>query len=797
MDQPGIHISLAEPTDCSLKSKHSIERKSSIIVVTNSEPEDSSSNSRFPQASLPLRYAQRVAELLWKFAKFIGPGAIISVAYIDPDNYQSDLTAGAKFKYKLLSAALSTKLGCVTGMDLAQMNRAHLHPWLNIALYILAEAAIICTDIGQVIGTAIALNLLNPKITLTAGCVISVSDTLFILLFYKPDGSIRRLRVFEILFQSCAILGGNLMPHTIYLGSGLVQARMREFDHQNEKYHEARISDSQFAIMLYRPTLSAIKSCMSYTITELCITLLVVASFVNSAILIVAAASLSEADQDADLQGMYHLFVNTMGHAAGTIFAVGLLFSGVSAGIVATMAGQLICEGAMDWHLSPFWRRLVTRFISIVPAVSVAAATGRRGLADALNACNVVLSVSLIFITFPLVWYTSFDRGGVAALFKMANPSAYQRAFNRCSEALEEIEYNSTDCAALGPIRKAYDETKAQFPGSSTTNKFLQEIGDTFAKWEREESTERDLEAIRAEILLLIQKGRKIIDLAATENDHNTEEKLYDASLQMTPQAKSSKPFQKAPQNKTENPKGYQWGHGKRRNNAIQLKQPTFGDFEIPKPLDVDKDPLTRSQNQKPTAVASVNTDAVPNFITTQPHQNEHHKEDYLFNASPSKTPRAESSETSVSRNNAENPDGYLAKQMHTCSQLPDASEHCLLSKYAKILRESKLMQEIIAPGNSPPPPKPQPVPMSAMARFMHIDPVSKKLVPNPLLKHYTTICVAPGDLERVLKLVEDEGLFAISEKQGAVDSVSVSEYRQDPQRFSHFHDKLVWLRQL
>jgi metal iron transporter len=115
---------------------------------------------------------------------------------------------------------------------------------------------------------------------------------------------------------------------------------MRQFDHQNNKYHEARASDSKFTIMLYRPTLSAIKSCMSYTIAELCITLFTVAIFVNSAILIVAGTSLSVAAQNADLPGMYRLFVNTIGQGAGTIFALGLLFSGISAGIVATMAGQ-------------------------------------------------------------------------------------------------------------------------------------------------------------------------------------------------------------------------------------------------------------------------------------------------------------------------------------------------------------------------------------------------------------------------------------------------------------------------
>ncbi|TEY58704.1 hypothetical protein BOTCAL_0202g00070 [Botryotinia calthae] len=397
MDQPGIHISLAEPTNNRLEPKHLNKKKSSTNVVIDSEPQDSASSSTPSRNLLPLRYAQRVVKSTCKFEKFTGPGAIISVAYIDPDNCQSDLTAGALFGYRLLCAvvfsnfvavflqALETQLGCVTGMDMAQMNRSHLHPW--------------------VIGTAIPLNLLNPKITLIAGCVISVSDTLFILLFYNPDGSLRRLRFFELfisvfvfaifirfcielsfttapagevfkgllpsktifagqgLFQSCAILGGDLMPHTIYLGSGLVQARMREFDDKNEKYQEPPI-------------------------------------------LIIASASQSPDHGTADFPGMYNLFVNTIGAAAGTIFTVGL-FSGVSAGIVATMAGQLVFEGAMDWRMPPFWRRLITRCCAIVPVVGIAAAGGEKGLGEALVGCTVVLSVELIFVAARLVWYTS------------------------------------------------------------------------------------------------------------------------------------------------------------------------------------------------------------------------------------------------------------------------------------------------------------------------------------------------------------------------------------------------------
>jgi metal iron transporter len=200
------------------------------------------------------------------------------------------------------------------------------------------------------------------------------------------------------------------MPHTLYLGSGLVQARMRDFDIKNSSYHEAMTNSTASAIKLYRPSLSAIKSCMNYSIAELCVTLFFVAVFINSAILIVAASSLSEAAQDADLFGMYHLFVTSISQASGTMFALALLFSGISAGIVATMAGQLVCEGAMNWRMKPIYRRLLTRCIAIIPGIIVAAADGRSGLANALNGCNVVLSVALIFLTFPLIWYTSFKK---------------------------------------------------------------------------------------------------------------------------------------------------------------------------------------------------------------------------------------------------------------------------------------------------------------------------------------------------------------------------------------------------
>ncbi|TVY73609.1 Manganese transporter SMF1 [Lachnellula suecica] len=409
------------------------------------------------------RRISRLLAAVIKFGKFMGPGAIISVAYIDPDNYQTAISS-SELQFRLLFMilvsniiaiylqAMSIKLGSVTGLDLAQMNRAHLPRWLNISAWIIAEASIVCTDISSVIGTAIAINILVPRIPLVAGCALSIADTLFILLFYKPDGSLRRVRAFEIfiaglvlgtficfcielslitnaslgqvfkgflpskgvfvsdgLFMSCAILGGTLMPHTLYLGSGLVQIRFRDFDIKHASYTEETTPNFS-TTKLYKPSLSAIKSCMNYSIAELCVTLFFVAVFINSSILIIAVTSLSGAPDDADLFSMYDLFVKTISRAAGTMFALALLFSGITAGIVATMAGQLVAEGAMSWRMRPFYRRLVTRSIAIVPGIIVAAACGRQGMAAALNGCNVVLSISLIFLIFPLIWYTSFDK---------------------------------------------------------------------------------------------------------------------------------------------------------------------------------------------------------------------------------------------------------------------------------------------------------------------------------------------------------------------------------------------------
>jgi metal iron transporter len=207
------------------------------------------------------------------------------------------------------------------------------------------------------------------------------------------------------LFQSSAIVGGNLMPHALYVGSSLVHARLREFDIKEELYPDT--DGESMTSLAWRPSYRAIKATLGYTFVELCITIFVIAVFVNTAILVVAASRLPESAGDADLYGMYSLFQTNISQAAATIFAIGLLFSGTSAGVVATVAGQLVMEGAIIIRINPFVRRLVTRLIAIIPAMIVAAAVGKQGLGTALNACNVVLSIGLIFLVAPIVWYTS------------------------------------------------------------------------------------------------------------------------------------------------------------------------------------------------------------------------------------------------------------------------------------------------------------------------------------------------------------------------------------------------------
>lgn len=460
----------------------------------------------------------RAWAMLSKYAKFIGPGAMVSVAYIDPGNYATDVAAGASFRFKLLFMVLVSnifaiflqslciKLGSVTGMNLAQMIRANTPPWLNYTLYFFAEAAIIATDIAEVIGTAIALNLLF-HLPLVAGCAVSIVDVLVILFFYRPSGSMRGLRAFELfvmalvfgvvvcfclelslikdtkvgevfagylpssalvqsqgLYQCCGILGATVMPHSLYLGSGMVQPRLLQYDkrHNNVSQNVTTESSKTDMVSEYKPSLAAIKSCMSYSIAELAISLFTFALFINSAILITAGASLHNLTTKAtatsgNLFSIHSLLSTQLAKAAGVVFALALLLSGTSAGIVCTIAGQMVSEGQLRLSIKPWLRRLVTRSISITPSIIIAGAVGAEGLSTALEASQVALSIILPFVTAPLIWFTCRPK---YMAVRASHGSSNNEFITNANDLMDRN--NSTDSTGTDTISQPDRQTEAQ-----------------------------------------------------------------------------------------------------------------------------------------------------------------------------------------------------------------------------------------------------------------------------------------------------------------------------------------------
>jgi len=197
------------------------------------------------------------------------------------------------------------------------------------------------------------------------------------------------------------------MPHSLYLGSGIVQPRLREYD------IAAGLStppdpSSTSTKPVYQPSLPAINFCLKYSIAELSISLFTFALFVNSAILIVAGSALSSNSSaaSADLFGIHALLSSSLSPSAGTVFALALLLSGISAGIICTIAGQMVSEGALNWSIRPWLRRLITRSISITPSIIIAGAVGKEGLNAALNGTQVALSIILPFVSAPLIYFT-------------------------------------------------------------------------------------------------------------------------------------------------------------------------------------------------------------------------------------------------------------------------------------------------------------------------------------------------------------------------------------------------------
>ncbi|MGB5106340.1 MAG: Nramp family divalent metal transporter [Candidatus Zixiibacteriota bacterium] len=369
-----------------------------------------------------------------KLLAFSGPGLMVAVGYMDPGNWATDLAGGAQFGYTLLAVILisnlmaillqhlALKLGVVSGRDLAQACRDH-YPWgVAIFLWILCEVAIAACDLAEVIGSAIALNLLFG-IPLVVGVLITAADVL-VVLFLQNKGfryveslvaglifliggcfsyelvvaqpAIREMLAGLIpsaeiitnpgmLYIAIGILGATVMPHNLYLHSSIVQTRAYTRDELGKKM--------------------AIK----YATIDSTIALLF-AFFINAAILILAAATFhGTGHQDvADINDAYFLLTPILGASlASILFAVALLASGQNATLTGTMAGQIVMEGFLNIRLRPWVRRLLTRLVAIVPAVIVAALYGERGVGQLLIFSQVVLSLQLSFAVVPLILFTS------------------------------------------------------------------------------------------------------------------------------------------------------------------------------------------------------------------------------------------------------------------------------------------------------------------------------------------------------------------------------------------------------
>jgi manganese transport protein len=393
-----------------------------------------------------------------KLLAFSGPGYLVAVGYMDPGNWATDLAGGSQFYYTLLSVVvisslmaiflqhLALKLGVVTGRDLAQACRDDFPPVITFLLWVGQEIAIAACDLAEVIGSAIALNLLFGLpliwgVCLTAGdvfavlylqkrgfrliealvitliSVIAVSFGIQVILS-KPDIGAMALGLLpssellhnrEMLYVAIGILGATVMPHNLYLHSSIAQTR----------HYELTTAGKREAIFF-----GTIDSTVA----------LFFALFINAAILIVAAATFYRSGHHdvAEIQDAYKLLSPLLGvGAASTLFAVALLASGQNSTLTGTLAGQIIMEGFLRLRLHPVLRRLVTRLVAIVPAVIVTAMMGESGTAQLLILSQVILSLMLSFAVVPLVMFT----GDKLKMGQFANP----RWMNVCAWVLAAV----------------------------------------------------------------------------------------------------------------------------------------------------------------------------------------------------------------------------------------------------------------------------------------------------------------------------------------------------------------------
>lgn len=372
-----------------------------------------------------------------KMVAYAGPGYLVSVGYMDPGNWATDLAGGSKFGYTLLSVillsnlmavllqSLCVRLGVATGKDLAQMCRDAFSPRVSFLLWVLCEIAIAACDLAELLGSAIALQLLFG-LPLVWGVAVTALDVLVLLflqskgfryvealvitlvatigacftaeiLFARPDaGSIVQgflpnreiLRNPDMLYIAIGILGATVMPHNLYLHSAIVQTRA--WEPTPEKQREAI-------------RFGTIDSTVALTL----------ALFINSAILIVAAATFYTAGyrEVAEIQDAYKLLSPLLGvSAASAIFGLALLASGQSSTLTATLAGQIVMEGFLQLRLPSWLRRIATRLLAIVPALIAIVFFGERSTGQLLVLSQVVLSLQLSFAVVPLVMFTSDRR---------------------------------------------------------------------------------------------------------------------------------------------------------------------------------------------------------------------------------------------------------------------------------------------------------------------------------------------------------------------------------------------------
>jgi manganese transport protein len=373
---------------------------------------------------------------------FIGPAYLVSVGYMDPGNWATDIAGGSQFGYQLiwvllmsnlmalLLQTLSARLGIVKGWDLAQASRQQYAKWANISLYVFAEIAIAACDLAEIIGMAIGLSLLFD-LPLLYGVLITVLDT-FLLMFLLNKG-VRKLEAFILalisiiglsfivqmlivkpeaaevakgfipqslsgsaLYIAIGIIGATVMPHNLYLHSALVQTRKFGKDD------------------------AGIKRAIKFNFIDSAIALNL-AFFVNSAILVLAASAFYKNGyfDVADIQDAHKLLTGIFGSLAPSLFAIALIAAGQSSTITGTLAGQIVMEGYLNLRISPWLRRLVTRLIAIAPAVLTIFYFGEEKVGDLLILSQVVLSMQLGFAVIPLIHFNSSKK--IMGKFVIAN----------------------------------------------------------------------------------------------------------------------------------------------------------------------------------------------------------------------------------------------------------------------------------------------------------------------------------------------------------------------------------------